>query len=48
MKVSKFTTSMIAPSITSSFAVQAANDPNDPYIIKVENNNKSIIRYIYL
>jgi len=41
MKISKFTTSVLALAVTAAFSAQAADDR---FIIKVDNNNKGIVQ----
>ena len=41
MKISKFTTSIVALAVTSVFSAQAADDR---YILKVDNNNKGVVK----
>jgi len=41
MKISKFTTSVLALAVTAAFSTQAADDR---FIIKVDNNNKGIVQ----
>ncbi|SFD31967.1 S8 family serine peptidase [Pseudoalteromonas denitrificans] len=41
MKISKFTTSILALAVTTAFSAQAADDR---FIIKIDNNNKGVVK----